>query len=426
MRRSISLLVLAVTAMVAVAFVLPLGLLVKRQANDRAVAEAQRDARAVASALAVAEALSGGSAAEVGLTVIALSGEGSRTTLFLPDGSTIGFEAERDESILAAADGIALTTSDDGGVEVLIPVAGAEGTSVVRTFVPTEQLTEGVLAAWLALGALGIFLVAGAVFLADRLGRSTVAPVHDLASTARRMTAGDLDARVVPAGPSEVEAMGLAFNELADRLDDLLAAERESVADLSHRLRTPLTSLRLGLERLDSAEQRDRLLEDVDRMSRQVDAIITEARARPSERRRASDLAAITRERFAFWKVLADEQHRDARVVLPDAPATIPLALEVAADAVEALLENVFSHTPAGSPFRVTLTATANQVVLLVEDGGPGFPEGFVPVRGDSRGDGTGLGLDIVGRAAARTGGGLTIGRSPLGGGKVEVSFHTS
>ncbi|NIS32112.1 MAG: two-component sensor histidine kinase, partial [Actinobacteria bacterium] len=47
MRRSVSLLVLAVTSMVAIAFVLPLGLLVKRQANDRAVADAQRDARAV-------------------------------------------------------------------------------------------------------------------------------------------------------------------------------------------------------------------------------------------------------------------------------------------------------------------------------------------------------------------------------------------
>ncbi|NIS32113.1 MAG: two-component sensor histidine kinase, partial [Actinobacteria bacterium] len=58
-------------------------------------------------------------------------------TLFLPDGSLLGAEAERDEAVATAAAGVALTAGDDGGVEVLIPVLGADGTTVVRTFVPT-------------------------------------------------------------------------------------------------------------------------------------------------------------------------------------------------------------------------------------------------------------------------------------------------
>ncbi|HSG80376.1 MAG TPA: HAMP domain-containing sensor histidine kinase [Acidimicrobiia bacterium] len=423
MRRNVSLLVLAVTSMVAIAFVLPLGLLVRRQANDRAVADAQREARAVASALAVAEALSGGSAASVGPTVLALAGQDSRTTLFLPDGSIIGFAAETDESVLTAAAGVALTTNDDGGVEVLVPVAGADGTTVVRTFVPIEALSDGVLPSWLALGALGIALVAGAVALADRLGRSTVAPVHELADAARRLAGGDLDARVEPGGPHEVEAMGEAFNELADRLDDLLAAERESVADLSHRLRTPLTALRLGIERLDDAEQRERLLEDVDRLNRHVDSVIADARRRPSERRRTADLATVVRERFAFWRILAEEQGRAGELTTPGTPVIVPLGAETLADAVEGLLENVFSHTPPGSPFRVTLTQGADRIRLTVEDGGAGFPDGFVPTRGTSGGDSTGLGLDIVTRAARRTGGDVSVGRSTLGGAAVEVAF---
>ncbi|MDX1691629.1 MAG: HAMP domain-containing sensor histidine kinase [Acidimicrobiia bacterium] len=418
MRRRFSLLVLAVTSMVAVAFVLPLGLLIRDQANDRAVADAQRDARAVASALAVAEALSGGSASDVAETVIALAGEDSETTIFLPDGTAVGSDAERDDSVVTASAGVAITTTDDGGVEVLVPVAGADGTSVVRTFVPTERLSEGVVAAWLALAGLGIVLVAGGVLLADRLGRSTVAPVHDLATTARRMAAGDLDARVEPGGPPDVEAMGTAFNELADRLDDLMAAERESIADLSHRLRTPLTSLRLGLEAMEPGEHRDRLLEDVDRMGRQVDALITEARTRPGEPLRRADLAHLVRDRLAFWAVLAEEQGRAVETNVPDEPVLVALPDDVAADAPEALLENVFSHTPEGAPVRVTLT---NDGVLRVEDGGPGFPEGFSPERG--AGAGTGLGLDIVRRAARRSGGELRIGRSDLGGALVEVTF---
>ena len=55
---------------------------------------------------------------------------------------------------------------------------------------------------------------------------------------------GDLDRRVAPAGPHEIADVGVAFNFLAERLRLLLAGERESVADLSHRLRTPLTALR--------------------------------------------------------------------------------------------------------------------------------------------------------------------------------------
>ncbi|NIT76487.1 MAG: HAMP domain-containing protein, partial [Thermoplasmata archaeon] len=62
---------------------------------------------------------------------------------------------------------------------------------------------------------------------------------------ARRMGEGDLDARVEPSEPEEIRDVGEAFNQLARRLDQLLVEERESVADLSHRLRTPLTSLRL-------------------------------------------------------------------------------------------------------------------------------------------------------------------------------------
>ncbi|WP_202862978.1 HAMP domain-containing protein [Ornithinimicrobium murale] len=54
--------------------------------------------------------------------------------------------------------------------------------------------------------------------------------------------AGELDARVRPSGPGEVRAIGGALNHLATRIGELLAAERESVADLSHRLRTPLTA----------------------------------------------------------------------------------------------------------------------------------------------------------------------------------------
>ena len=85
---------------------------------------------------------------------------------------------------------------------------------------------------------------------ADRVARGVVRPVADLAHTAERLGAGDLDARVEPAGPPEIVEVGHTLNRLAGRIVELLAAERELVADLSHRLRTPITALRLDAEAL--------------------------------------------------------------------------------------------------------------------------------------------------------------------------------
>ena len=71
--------------------------------------------------------------------------------------------------------------------------------------------------------------------------------------TAERLGRGDLDARVEPGGPDEVREVGAALNRLAARISELLAREREEVADLSHRLRTPVTALRLDVESLPEA-----------------------------------------------------------------------------------------------------------------------------------------------------------------------------
>ena len=70
------------------------------------------------------------------------------------------------------------------------------------------------------------------------------------AETAQQLSVGDTTARAPTDGPREVAEVGMALNRLADRIDELIAEERETVADLSHRLRTPLTTLRLDAEAL--------------------------------------------------------------------------------------------------------------------------------------------------------------------------------
>ena len=81
-------------------------------------------------------------------------------------------------------------------------------------------------------------------------------------------------------GPAEVAKVGAALNRLADRIDEVIAVERESVADLSHRLRTPLTALRLQVEALPDRERAEELNTQVTSLERTLTAIISAARDR--------------------------------------------------------------------------------------------------------------------------------------------------
>jgi signal transduction histidine kinase len=420
-RRRLSLLVLAVTTMVVAAFVVPLGVLVKQQTESRALARGERTAQAVAAGLAVAASLSPDLPASLVDLVVATSGDGA-TSVFLPDGTVVGPPVSPSAAVAQARTGRALSADAPGGVEVLVPVTAPSGVFVVRAWVPGSGLHEGVAAAWVVLGGLGLLLILAGVALADRMGAALVRPVAALAGAARRMAGGDLEARVGPAGPREIADAGAAFNQLAGRRDDLVVAERESLADLSHRLRTPLTALRLQAESLPGGEA---LLEDVDRLGSQVDALIAGARRRsPTAGPRRADLCLVAAGRAAFWQVLADEQDRPVRLAVPAGPLWVGLTEDELGAAIDTLLENVFTHTPPGTGYAMAVTSPdPGHALLVVEDEGPGFPHHGVAERGASEAGSSGLGLDIARRAARHTGGELTLADRPRGGARVEVRF---
>ena len=231
---------LAMTSVVLVAFLVPLGLLARSLAADHALNAARQDAQQVA-------IFTGGAAADparLQAALLAVNDGARATTVFLPDGSTLGAAASRSDSVELAALGRALTAHTAGGAEVLLPVAGTEGMRVVRTFVPTSQLTAGVARAWVALTALGLTLLVVTAVAGNRIATRLSRSVRELAEVAERLGAGDLAARVVPSGPAEVASVGAVLNGLGAQVAGLLADEREMVADLSHRLRTPITALR--------------------------------------------------------------------------------------------------------------------------------------------------------------------------------------
>lgn len=410
--------------MVVLAFLIPLAGMVKTLARDRVLVAAERDAQTLAQALSVI--MVDGDPDDVALVVG--TGElpgGGLLSVVLPDETVVGAAAQLGEGYQRAASGEAFRQATDGGEVIWVPVLldRSLGTAVVRVFVAKNLLTRNVTFSWLVLGSLGIALVALSALVADRLARSVVHPVQELSGAAHRLAEGDLGVRVQPDGPPEIVEVGEAFNRLARRVGDLLEEERRTAADLSHRLRTPLTALRLEIESMP--DRTERLMEDLGELERTVDHVIRQARRPVREGIGTStDLGSVVEERIAFWGALAGDQGRHWTSAIDEGALTIGVTREDAAAMIDALLGNVLSHTPEGTGFHVEVgRGDGGAVRLIVEDAGPGFPDADPVRRGASGTGSTGLGLDIVRRTAEATGGTLSVESGSTGGGRVEVVF---
>ncbi|WP_456847196.1 ATP-binding protein [Cellulomonas sp. P5_C6] len=395
----------AMASVVLIAFLVPLGLLSRSLAADRAVAAARQDAQSVA----VFAGGAGQDDARLTAAVLDVNDVGRLTTVFRPDGTTVGAPADPSPAVELASLGRALTARTEGGVEVLLPVGGTSGVSVVRTFVPDTALTEGVARSWAVLAAVGVALLAGAAVAGDRVAARLSRSVRDLASVADRLGAGDLDARVTPSGPAEVASVGIVLNGLGDRVAGLLADEREAVADLSHRLRTPITALRLDVDLLGDPEERERMAAHVDDLVEAVDDVIATARRRGAAAPGRSDARQVVRDRARFWQVLAVDQGRAMRVRVPDEPALVAVAADELGAALDVLVDNIFRHTTPGTGFALAVETTPGVVHIEVGDDGPGLPADDLAQRGRSGAGSTGLGLDVARRTAERGGGRLVI-----------------
>ncbi|MFI1537639.1 sensor histidine kinase [Streptomyces anandii] len=421
---------LAVTTMVVVAFAVPLGLVIKEMARDRAFSNAERQAAAVAPALSIT------TEREQLERVVASAGSDAQMAVHIPevDGKQAvdigrGRAAGADIATVRKM-GRASTTEVPGGSTLLQPVALSSGAiAVVEVYVPESEVSNGVGTAWAVLAVVGAALVVGSVAVADRLGVRMVQPAQRLAEGAHELGEGKLGARVPEEGPTELRLAAAAFNSMADQVVQLLANERELAADLSHRLRTPLTVLRLNAASLGEGPAADQTRAAVAQLEREVDTIIRTAReAKPQTAVAGAgagcDAAEVVRERMKFWSALAEDEGRKWRVAGVERPVRIPVARTDLAAALDALLGNVFRHTAEGTAFAVDVHNGDDAVIVLVSDAGPGIadPEAAMARgRGSGAEGSTGLGLDIVRRLAESTGGDVRLGSSVLGGTEVRI-----
>jgi two-component system, OmpR family, sensor kinase len=313
-------------------------------------------------------------------------------------------------------------------------VEGGNRVGAVRVTQNVEAIDRRVRRDVLGLIGIGVIaLVLGlafAWFLAGTLAR----PLQRLAAAARRVEAGDLQARAEPEGSTEHREVAHAFNDMTERLGQVLEAQREFVANASHQLRTPLTGLRLRLEaaalkagpelgaELEAAEQ------EVQRLAQLLTALLTLAREgdRPTARATVSLGAAVERAEERWAERARSSGHDLVAACSGDTMASA--SEEDLAIVLDNLIENALHYTP-GGVVTVQCGRDGQEVYLAVLDEGPGLEPGeetrifdrFTRGSGGRGSPGTGLGLALVATLARRWGGTATIVNRPEGGARAEV-----
>lgn len=367
------------------------------------------------------------------------------TTAIVPGGE-VDFHLERDDAFVArvldeTSDGVVLGTAvtiDRTVRYVAIPVTltgeTAEGVFVVAVDVGARlaPLTDAFRT--FAIVALIALVVVGLVgwFVSGRLLR----PIRQLRETAARITASDLSERITVTGSDDVSDLTVTVNDMLDRLDGALTAQRQLLDDVGHELKTPVTIVRGHLELMDASDPadvaatRELAIDELDRMSNLVRDISDLAGAQATLRLRVepTDVTALTARIRAKAAALSAGH---SCVVVASAPVVAQLDPDRITQAVLQLCANAISHGAPDGSIEIGSSMHHDRLQFWVRDHGDGidpalqeliferFRRGAVG-RGAS---GSGLGLAIVGAIAASHGGGVAVASAPPDGARFTIDI---
>ncbi len=305
-----------------------------------------------------------------------------------------------------------------------------------------EEAGERLVFALLAALPLALVVGVGGALLITRHG---LAPLDEIVDVADRLGVKRLDLRVPFSAdaPAEVAQLGLAMNTMLDRLESSVSGLHRFTADAAHELRTPLSRVIGGLETSlrhprDVQELRAAIgeaLEDTQHLARLVEALLTLSRADAgglSITTGVVDVGAVVQEVVESWRGPAM-----ARGLVLD--VDVDTGLCVAGDAlwlarvITNLIENACKFTPSGGHVRVAAHAGADDVVVSVDDDGPGiaveerervFERFFrsTAVRGST--EGFGLGLPLARDIARALGGDLVVEGRAGKGARLVLRLH--
>jgi heavy metal sensor kinase len=289
------------------------------------------------------------------------------------------------------------------------------------------------------------------VLVGSWIARRALQPVDSIITEVREITDGrTLHRRLaVPMIKDELGRLADTLNEMMARLERSFVALRRFTADASHELKTPLTVLRASVERAlttpglpqDTLATLEEALQEVNRMSELVDALLTLARAdegRAELHREPVDLRDIVAEAGETGELLAEHAGVAMDVTTPAAPVVCAVDRSRVRQLVLNLLTNAVKYTPSGGRVTVELGRDDGQAVLAVADTGIGIAPGDLPHifdrfwRADaartrtSERAGAGLGLAICKWIAEAHGGSIEVQSRPGRGSRFTVTLPMS
>ena len=284
---------------------------------------------------------------------------------------------------------------------------------------------------------IGLGALFAGLIVAFVLAGSFSRPLRKLAAVAKRLGGGDLTARAETIeGASEIVQLARSFDDMADRLEATVKAQREFVSNASHQLRTPLTGMKLRIEAAMAggpSEEVRRQLEaadtEVDRLAGIVNRLLVMARrieeGGPSE----IDLDEAVHRALERWRERASRQGATLT-----ATGEGGRAMGESADLdqiLDNLIDNAVAYAP--GPVKIETGRADGRAFLAVEDVGPGIAaderhrvtDRFFRGRTAPKG-GTGLGLAIVRDLAEKWGGTVIVGPADGGGTRIEVRLNAA
>jgi len=281
--------------------------------------------------------------------------------------------------------------------------------------------------------ALVVSIIAAAA-LSAALGRRIARPLREIERAARQIAAGEYAARVPSDGPGELSGLADSFNQMASSLQEQERLRSEFIANAAHEIRTPLTNLKGYLEALrDEVIPADRatfasLWEEAERLVRLSHSldVLAEGDARVDRPRLVTvDVPSAVR---SAVELVAPSMAEAGLACSLDLPTSLQARADPdgLAQVLANLLQNALRYTPAGGSTCLRAQARGGEVVVSVENTGPGIPAGDLPhvferfyrveKSRDAEQGGAGIGLAIVaeivssfgGRVGAESGDGLT------------------
>lgn len=269
---------------------------------------------------------------------------------------------------------------------------------------PSGDFGRWLLGALIAVGC----VLGAAIWMAARLVR----PLGDLASAAGRLGSSAKPQTIDVRGPREIRRTLSAFNNMSERVSDLLREKDVMLGALGHDLRTPLASLRIRVEGMEPESERNKAVETIEETTRLLESILDFARAGQAGKLEDVDLVGVVDELVEDYSIQGASIERVAGVDrLP-----VSTNLDLLRRLLRNLIDNACRH---GETVALTLGSEDGVGSVLVRDDGPGIPEDqlgrvlepFYRVEGSrNRGSGgAGLGLALADTLARSLGGKLEL-----------------